>query len=327
MAATTKRPSLVAKMLSMVGGVFAALLVAELTLRAIGFEYRVIPTVQFGWPDPVTLAEQYRADPDLIWVTKDYSASLALAQRAHPSVIFMGDSCTDWGTYPSRTIALLRQQGHPDVAGLKLAVAGWSSEQGRVQLARDIVPLHPHVITVYYGWNDHWIALGPTDPDLLFVRHFLWLADHVRVLQVLLKARMGAAGAPATRPNRVSLARYRANLDAIVREARNAGIVTVLVTAPSNHVQGHEPQYLEQRHLRHLAELVPLHRAYLDAARAAAQDTGAVLCDAASAFDALPTRDPYFRADGIHFTDAGDRQMAQTLAPCVAEGLRVWATR
>ncbi len=313
------------KVLSMIGGVLAALLVAELGLRAVGFQYRLIPTVQFGWPDPVALSTAYRADRDLIWVPKDYDVSIALAQRVHPAVIFMGDSCTEFGTYASKTMALIKNSGGPmaNVDGVKLGVGGWSSEQGRVQLLRDVVPLHPRVITVYYGWNDHWIALGPTDPDLLIMRRFLWLSDHVRLLQAVLKARIGAAGAQSARPNRVSLDRYRANLDTIVRDARQNNIVTVLITAPSNHVPGHEPPYLLKRHVRTLEELVPLHRAYVEATRAAAKDTGAVLCDAAAAFDTLPApHDTYFQKDGIHLTDAGDRQMAATLAPCVTNALR-----
>jgi lysophospholipase L1-like esterase len=329
----TTRPSLRANVLAAIGGVCAALLVAELALRAIGFEYRLIPIVQFGWPDPVALATKYRADRDLIWVPKDYDVSIALAQRVHPAVIFMGDSCTEFGTYPTKTIALLENgggehAGSAGIAGVKLGVGGWSSEQGRVQMERDVMPLHPRVITVYYGWNDHWIALGPTDPDLLIMRRFLWLADHVRLLQVVLKARIGAAGATPVRPNRVSLERYRANLETIARDARQVGAVAVLVTAPSNHVPGHEPAYLQQRHVRRLDELVPLHRAYVDATRAAARETGAVLCDAAAAFDALPApHDTYFQKDGIHLTDAGDRQMAATLAPCVTNALRISTER
>jgi hypothetical protein len=45
--------------------------------------------------------------------------------------------------------------------GVKLAVGGWASEQGLRQFRRDVLPLHPRVVmTIYYGWNDHWIAFG-----------------------------------------------------------------------------------------------------------------------------------------------------------------------
>ena len=98
-------------------------------------------------------------------------------------------------------------------------------------------------------------------------------------------------------------------------EARQAGIVPLFITAPSNHVRGHEPAYLARRHLRVLDELVPLHEAYVAATRRIAGENG-VLCDAAAAFAAVP-HDGFFRADGIHLTDAGDQEMAATLSQCI----------
>jgi lysophospholipase L1-like esterase len=312
---------MLARLASALGGIIAALVIAEVGLRLAGFEFRLAPSVQFGWPDPVTLAERYNPDPDLMWVTKDYAESLAVGRRVHPGVIFMGDSCTEWGQYPSKTIELLKAQGLP-IDGLKVGVGGWTSEQGRVQATRDVLPLHPRVITVYYGWNDHWIALGPTDPDLMRLHRWIWWSDRLRVLRVLLKARVGAALRMASPPNRVNEVRYRDNLEAITREARAAGVLTVLVTAPTSHVAGQEPAYLKERHLRKLDDLVPLHRAYVEATRQAARDTGAVLCDAAAAFDALPQpHEQYFLKDGIHFTEPGDRAMAAVLAPCITSAL------
>jgi lysophospholipase L1-like esterase len=317
-----------AKVLAMLASVCAALLVAEIALRLVGFHFDLIPTVQFGWPDPVALAQGYRPDPDLIWVPKDYDDALALAHRVPPAVVFMGDSCTEFGTYAGKTMATIQLHGQPEVHGVKVGVGGWSSEQGRIQMTRDVLPLHPRVVTIYYGWNDHWMALGPPDPDLMVMRRFLWLADRSRVLQVLLKARMGATLAKTPRPNRVSLDRYIDNLQAMARAARQAGAVPVFITAPANHVPGHEPAYLLQRHVRRLDELVPLHRAYVDATRRTASAAHAILCDAAQAFDALPPpHDPLFRTDGIHLTDAGDRQMAAILAPCVEDALRESAQR
>src|SRR6266542_4017678 len=120
------RPPLAAMLLTSLAGVLAALAVAELGLRVAGFEFRLAPSVQFGWPDPVTLAEHYDADPDLMWVTKDYQTSLALARRVHPSVVFMGDSCTEWSRYPTRTIESLKAQDVTNVEGVKVGVGGWS---------------------------------------------------------------------------------------------------------------------------------------------------------------------------------------------------------
>ena len=87
--------------------VLVALLVVEIALRVGGFEYRPFPVVQFGWPDPKALAQVYRSDPDLLWVTKNYDEAIEAGRREPPAVVFMGDSCTEFGTYPSKTLAPL----------------------------------------------------------------------------------------------------------------------------------------------------------------------------------------------------------------------------
>jgi len=300
-------------------GVALALVTAEAGLRLSGFHFDFVPALQFGWPDPVALREAYVTDPDLVWVTREYRDVLREARRTHPGIVFMGDSCTEFGTYPSRTVKALERANAPVNTGVKLGVGGWTTEQGLVQLRRDVIPLHPRVITIYYGWNDHWKALGPTDPQIMRARRLRALADHLRLAQGWLKLGVAMAARQTPAPNRVPLPRYIDNLRAFSTEARAAGIVPVFVTAPSNHVPGHEPEYLAKRHVRTLAELVPLHTAYLEATRTVARDTGAVLCDAAASFAALPApHDRYFQKDGIHLTEAGDDEMAKELASCIA---------
>ena len=44
-----------------------SLALVEAALRLAHFQYHLMPTVQFGWPDPQTIAERYLADPDLFW--------------------------------------------------------------------------------------------------------------------------------------------------------------------------------------------------------------------------------------------------------------------
>jgi lysophospholipase L1-like esterase len=300
-------------------GLLFAVLVVEGALRVAGFQYHLMPTVQFGWPDPKTIRTDYVDDPDLFWVTPDYRDKLRAARRTHPALVFMGDSCTAFGTYPEHTIELLARDYHLAITGIHVAAGGWSSEQGLAQLRRDIIPLHPKIVVIYYGWNDHWMALGPTDPDLHAARRFLWLADHLRIVQVALKVKVGLAERNGERPNRVPAARYRRNLEDMAGLARHEGIQVIFVTAPSNYVPGHEPQYLLRRHVRRLADVIPLHQQYVQLTRDAAGAAGAILCDAAAAFAALPEpHDRYFRGDAIHFTADGDWQLAKTVSACIA---------
>ena len=302
-----------------VGGVLLAVVTAEAALRVARFHFDFVPSLQFGWPDAVALRDAYVPDPDLLWVTRDYHETLRSARHSHPAIVFMGDSCTEFGSYAPKTVDDLQAQHAALTTGVKLGVGGWSSEQGLLQLQRDVIPLHPHVITVYFGWNDHWKAMGLTDPEIARTHRMRALAEHLRLAQLWLWFETGVASKRSPPPNRVPLSEYKANLRAIASEAEAADIRPVFVTAPSNHVIGHEPAYLARRHVRSLAEVVPLHTEYLDATRLVAGQTGAVLCDAAAAFAALPQpHDRYFQKDGIHLTDAGDDEMARVLSACLA---------
>lgn len=301
-----------------IGSIAVTLVLIEGALRVAGFEYHLMPAVQFGWPDPQTIQSAYADDPDLFWVTKDYRQKLRDARRSHPDVIFLGDSCTEFGRYPVLTMQILSAENSRYKTGVHLAAGGWTSEQGLAQLTRDVIPLHPKVVVVYYGWNDHWMALGPTDPQLHSMGRYLWFAEYSRLAQLALKARVALAMRTTDRPNRVPPDRYRQNLEAMARLARAAGITAVFVTAPSNHVPGHEPEYLLRRHVRRLADVVPLHQEYVRLTREAAEHEGAVLCDAAADFATLPQpRDRYFKADGIHFTPEGDLALARIVSPCI----------
>ncbi len=288
------------------GGVVAALLISEAALRIAGFRFATFPTVQFGWPDPVTIEHAFVPDYDLFWVTPDYYQVLADARRLHPAVIFLGDSCTQFGTYPRLTLEHLAARHSPLAHGVKLGVAGWSTEEGLTQLRRDVLPLRPRLVTIYFGWNDHWVALGLPDAEAKPRHVSWWLSQHVRLVQLVEQVRLARSVPMEQRPNRVSPERYLSNLETMARLAFEHGIIPILITAPSNHVQGHEPQPLARR-------------------------TGAPLCDATAAFDELPPpRGRYFNRDGIHLSDEGNRQLAALLADCltravaeIAEGAEV----
>jgi lysophospholipase L1-like esterase len=109
---------------------------------------------------------------------------------------------------------------------------------------------------------------------------------------------------------------------AMIREAQTGGARVVVITAPSNHERGHEPEYLKARHVRSLDEVVPLHQAYVEATRAMARENGATLCDAAEAFDRSPIKRQLFQRDGIHLTGAGDSAIADLLVPCIVDAVR-----
>jgi lysophospholipase L1-like esterase len=304
-------------------GTVAALLLAEISLRIAGFEFALYPTtVQFGWPDPVTLEERYTADRDLLWVPRDYDATLDAWSGRRPTVAHMGDSCTEFGRYDEHLAALIARDD-PDYTFVNLGAGGWSSHQGLAQMRRDVVRLRPAVATIYFGWNDHWRSYGVPDRDIGdFVRdqpRWVDTLSRSRLVQLMQRAaftrRRRALETRTGTPERVSLPDFQANLAAMVRTAREHGTEPVLMTAPTSHRAGEEPAYLVPRWIDDLDRLVPLHLAYVDVVRDVARAHDVILIDLYGEFSALPPEDldAYFNEDGIHLNEAGNARIAQIM--------------
>ena len=304
------------------------LAVIEIGLRLTGFSYVLAPQeIEFGKPDPVLLETGFLADQDLFWVTRDYPEKLERLRRQRPPLLFMGDSCTHLGNYDDELARLLAARQGATLRFGNLGVAGWSTAQGRRQLERDVLPLAPRVVTIYYGWNDHWVGFGIEDKNVALVhRVFAGPWSHWRLVQLATKAALAIGARRTAYPNRVSLIDFEDNLRSMIRLATAQGIEPVLITAATSHRVGEEPEELALRWLRDLEELVPLHRSYTAAVRRVASQQQAVLCDAAAHFAELPreTIERAFMADGIHLTREGDRRLAAFLYDCFErEGL--WA--
>src|SRR5262249_13621482 len=156
----------------------------------------------------------------LLWVRADYRDRLEAARRDPPGIVFLGDSCTEFSRYPERTSALVAPRFPSLARGFDGGTGGWSSQQGRWALERDLLALRPRVVTIYFGWNDHWVALGPRDEDARPGRLAFFLSQHSRWAQLVEKVVAGRAIDPAERPNRVDRVRYRENLEAMAREAQ-----------------------------------------------------------------------------------------------------------
>jgi lysophospholipase L1-like esterase len=304
-------------------GILIALMIAEAGLRIAGIEYTTYPTrFQFGWPDSKTLDTDFVMDPVIQWKPREYDQTVMEWHGKKIDMIHMGDSCTQLGNYRGELDRIM-QERQPQKAfnNLKLGVAGWSSYQGLQQMQRDITALKPRYATIYFGWNDHWLSYGIPDKDMDFskARFALYRSlQQSRVFQIfalgynLLLQNESAT----TRPLRVSPEDYRNNLLQMVRVARANGITPILLTAPSSHQPGHEPEYLQGRFMTDLNQLVPLHRTYTDIVRSVAREQNVLLLDLQQEFDALPketVRDDYMKYDGIHLRPAGSTAIAESL--------------
>ncbi|MBN2301811.1 MAG: hypothetical protein JXN60_04775 [Lentisphaerae bacterium] len=295
--------------------------VAELILRRIGFRYALYPTeIQVGWPDPMAIAQSLESDREVLWVPEWYRGRIAEWQGKEPTIVFMGCSCTESGRYgeflEERITAMHQNAG---ITTVNVGVGCWTTYQGLQQLKRDVVPMRPRIVTVYYGWNDHWESFGIEDKEIgkFNLKHSvaaLERYDRWRVLQLLGKIyfnfKMKLKNGPM--PKRVSINDFEKNLREIVRICREHDIVPVLMTAPSSHKHGAEPERLKLRWISDLNELVPLHAAYVQIVRDVAGETGAHLIDLYALFRALPEEEQAnsFTKDGIHLTEMGDRHIA-----------------
>lgn len=347
---TSGRHARVVALMAAVVPSLALLLGLEGALRLAGFRYAHYPiSMRYVRTLAALGAEQtlhertfridYTLDPVLLWrplpspgitnaegfLGPDWSPEKPAATTR---VAALGDSCTVAGDspYPAQLGARLASGRGPRFEVWNAGVGSWSSYQGRRLLETRLARYRPDVVTVYFGWNDHWLAWAAPDKDLsrLLDRQFsrLRVMERSRLLQGMLRLADRARGGPrfsASTPLRVSLEDYRENLGAIVRQVRVGGGEAVLVTAPTALTPEHPVTLAlcEQTHNffdpRRIREV---HDAYNAQVRAVAEELGAPLVDAAARFDRRPGAERLFK-DGIHLTAEGHRVLAEMLEPAV----------
>lgn len=315
------------------------LVLPEVALRAVGFRYE--SGIEFGYPNTLQF-ERFVPDETLFWHASPASGSVNSLGFFGPEpavpcppnttrLLFLGDSCTVRG-YPEIAVDLLNA-GHADAAGrfecVNLALNGYTTHQGRLLAERHADRLRPALAFVYFGWNDHWRAIGTIDSEKKVVvdRSFSGrmaeaLYRQVRLLQAAkaFAIRLTGGGAtPFLDATRVPAPAYRANLEAIRARLTAAGARVVFMTAPSSHEKvGFPPELAAKGAVPDVATGLALHREYNDIVRAVAKEKGDALLDLAAEMSALPDLRPLFLADGIHFTESGRAWVATRVAAEIA---------
>ena len=304
----------------MLASLLIALVIGELGLRIGGFRYVFYPDkIEFGWPDPKEFSNAYIQDEDLMWTQPYYRDNLAAAAKGGVDLVFMGCSCTEFGKYDRDLVDGIEQDSPGSkVSYLNVGVGGWTTHQGVRQMKRDVLPLKPKVVVIYYGWNDHWFGFGVPDKEIESYRDsHLYPYRNLRIVQlgIRLSVAMGQKQG-GNRPPRVAPEDFRQNLSEMIRLAREAGIVPVLATAPTSYIQGREYAYLARRWMSDPSQVVPVHEAYAQIVREVAAKESVPLADLKAKFDELPKADVlrrYFQMDGIHLRPEGDRVLASFL--------------
>jgi lysophospholipase L1-like esterase len=315
----------------------------ELLLRAAGFQYE--SGVEFRIPEEDASFIAYQPDPYLLFKfdpahPKVNSLGFPDAEVVLPKppgvfrMLFLGDSCTQQG-YPAQVaarLALDHGDEGPAFDAVTLAVAGYSSFQGRVIAERVAGGLEGDLALVYFGWNDHWLANGAPDSKRIAVQTKLGPLERLvrsahersRLMQLLVRLQVNLRrwGDPVSSQLRVPIAEYRANLAEIERRLRAFGMPVVFMTAPTSHYLFGAPATLVRDRFATDTDSVPrLHRAYNQVVREVAREAGAALLDLERDwFELSPRRlSRMFTDDGIHFSDEGLQALARRIAGFLRE--------
>jgi lysophospholipase L1-like esterase len=169
------------------------------------------------------------------------------APPADVRVLLLGDSCAfGWGICKLENTLGPAIERQMLARGIRAAVfsraqPGYSTAQGLILFRRWFASTAPHVVVLYFGWNDGRIANGMTDAEALRVMpllssepiQFLVGTAMFRTLEAAERSILPTVWAanrarPAARP-RVSRAESLANLRAMTTEARTAGAEVVVI--------------------------------------------------------------------------------------------------
>jgi lysophospholipase L1-like esterase len=324
--------------------------VAELILRMSGFHYSTIPR-QVAAPlagDIIAAMNRemgtmvFEKDLDLLWrlVPGTKIGVQEINGRGFPgrsvlpgqqgrlfTLACLGDSCTalglDANPYPERLKNDLDLVlGKDDCLVMNAGVPGYSSRQGLILLRKLFRDYRFDMVTIYYGWNDHWKAFSmpdkafqPLSPLVASAQNILFHLKSYQALLYLFKHRSRENEAGKEKPLRVALPDFVRNLEEMVSLCRTRGSLPVLLTAPIAASLGGPDFDLLPQHdefLLHQKEESRLHRQYCQAVRQFAGRTKTALVDLEKIFD--DSKDSFlFMDDGIHLAPAGAQLVSDSL--------------
>jgi lysophospholipase L1-like esterase len=314
------------------------LLTPEIGLRIFDFHYEM--GIEFAHP---TSFQRLALDEDLFWTLPPNETGVNGWGFKGENVIvpkpvgvcrilFLGDSVPGQG-YPELVERLLKQR-YPQqkIEVVNLALAGYSSWQGRAVVDKYGTAVAPEVVVVSYGWNDHWLAYGSVDSQKVITTQqsrgsqlFAWLYRRVRLLQGgrYIVGLFSGLDKPLLEV-RVSRTEYEANLTYIGNFFAAKDIPIILVTPPGVHLALGVPDYLiEGGFARDKASVIALHQAYNESVRAVGVAQQWLILDLEHNLASAPNLSEIFLSDGIHLTEAGLGLVAQQVADFIAAQVKL----
>ena len=240
--------------------------------------------------------------------------------------VCIGDSCTHFGPKPySEHLQELLDQHMPGrFEVINAGTIGYSSYQGLTRLKDEVAHWEPDLVTVYFGWNDHWLAHHFRDSEqreqgwaMIGIHNSL---SHSRAYQLinLCASRLTTSFEPKFR---VTPQEYATNLREMKQICDQIGSRIWYLTAPHAFDIG-IPEYLSTSgEVAEGEDLLELHRRYNDVVRTEASDRGVTLVDLEHIIDSANKHD-LFVEDHIHLSERGRLLVAERLFEQLeAEGL------
>lgn len=337
------------KLVLAVMSTFVILLVFEAALKAIDFKLLTVPFVITGEDQKIhDDSRGLLADPVLRWKYNPGAEFRGrkvnrlgfLDREVDPQkapgakrVICMGCSCTAQGPRSySEMLNEMLQTNAPTAApweAFNMGVHGYSSVLGRKLFQMRGKELAPDVVTLYFGWNDHWQSGYWPDShgipleiqssqvrliERLFLRRIVQFLAYVvspKNLPVSIRGKVKLKHSQKFgKCLRVPPDEYRETLKGFVAEIRASGAVPVLITAPRAARLTH--LLVAHGQAASVEEAIRLHDQYVGIAREVARSENATLVDLAA--DLKPEEAPrFFGDDGIHLTLDGRRWVAEKI--------------
>ncbi len=241
------------------------------------------------------------------------------------TIACFGNSCTfGWRlaeeqTFPGQLQQRLAPLSRAQFRVSNCGIPGYSSFQGQRLIKETITLLKPRVITICYGWNDHWAAAfdledkeQKTAPQIILeIQNFLAKSHLYRAVKYALLSRSEKSREYTydrqSPKYRVSLPDYEANLRSIIEECRAQSIVPILLTTPIGDTDPGVINAVEEYHERYNAVV-----------RDIAAESGVLLVDAARLLDGKPECFDDPKADFIHYNARGAALIADTVAAVIA---------
>jgi len=301
----------------------------ETTLALIGFKANLPPIIFIGRnqegktvvdnstdsiPDPTLL---WKFNPGAIFANRRINRLGFREREVDPEkkpgtirVICIGDSLTAQGRPGYSQYLHERLTNNPPThqpwEAFNMGVHGYSSMQGLKLFQTRGKFLKPDIVTIWFGWNDHWMS-DKTDREKMAIETGalsgpIMEALHRKRLYMFLVWALKPVRHPlqtSERPFRVPPAEYQSTLELLVREVRKAGAIPILITAPRRSLS---EALVAKGFVNSPEEGQQIHDHYADITRDTARKTDAFLLDLAAIL-AGKECDPHFAGDGIHFDD------------------------